>query len=213
MLPPPAGLILALGSFFEIHVLLVCVDPSETATDDTVSNLYNDNYTPTPWPVAFAPLSAIREMLKIEKESGEHTSTMVVCQDVDEQVDSFRSDTVWLLPESALSALEAALPLRLDSNVVTYADNNNRTFVELKEHYAVKGNVLSSVLGTFGEEDGLKVAVPSMWDRRTDWGGAELIGTAETWWPLIGLDEDNLNNITGLYADVINLLGESLNFT
>ncbi len=110
--------------------------------------------------------------------------------------------------------------LRLDSNWYTIHDMfGTHNSYRVKEQYRVKqGNVITSDLGSWTQEDGLKVVIPNKWERRSDLNGALLVNTVLNYDPLSILEKDRMVNkdrmdYDGFMADLFFFLKDRLNFT
>ena len=110
--------------------------------------------------------------------------------------------------------------LRLDSNWYTIHDMfGTHNSYRVKEQYRVKqGNVITSDLGSWTQEDGLIVVIPNKWERRSDLNGALLVNTVLNYDPLSILEKDRMVNkdrmdYDGFMADLFFFLKDRLNFT
>ncbi len=131
----------------------------------------------------------------------------------------FTSLLHWLIPDgSDLSSL----PLRLDSNLIAYADSRRdatTTTLSLEEVYKVKGrHLLRSALGSWSLTGGLEMALDYKWHRRNDLSGVTLTNEFIRW-PGVSsgiFDSDKgvwTEELGGTMYGVLWRLGEVLNFT
>ncbi len=105
------------------------------------------------------------------------------------------------------------LPLRLDSNFVSYSHNDSGKgmMIELEEHYKVKGGQLVSVgLGHWTDHGGLQVQ-REKWERRSNLGGAKFVNYLLPWKALSIMQESK--TVMGLFPDLFGILEDTLNFT
>ncbi len=122
----------------------------------------------------------------------------------------------WLTSFPGGSDLES-LPLRLDSNFYTYVVSDNYYFLLTEWYKAHGGDLMSTHLGSWSPEHGLRVSVPFKWNRRTDLGGAVLVnGVLKGFWPpicIVTTTSTGMIETSGLLSDVLDNLMGQLNFT
>ncbi len=131
-----------------------------------------------------------------------------------------RHSLYWILSDVKDQSQIQLLPLRLDSNLLTY-DYYENDMIELKEWYKVKdGPLHMTSFGYWNDKDGLKMSFSSKWVRRRNLGGVLLKD---------GAVEFNINNenrimrleknsngtfdLLGFFGDVVGILKNRLNFT
>ncbi len=105
------------------------------------------------------------------------------------------------------------LPLRLDSNFVSYSynDSGKGMMIEFEEHYKVKGGQLVSVgLRHWTDHGGLQVQ-REKWERRSNLGGAKFVNYLLPWKALNIMQENK--TVMGLFPDLFGILEDTLNFT
>ncbi len=124
------------------------------------------------------------------------------------------SEFVWVTARSRMNATEH-VPLRLDSNMVTYQCINDTT-IELSEHYKIKGNEIITIsLGQWTHEDDLIFQTDiRWWERRSNLYGTILVDVTLPYspWNIETYDQEGLK-LSGVFPDLMDVLQESLNFT
>ncbi len=116
---------------------------------------------------------------------------------------------VWL---SFDKTIPEKLPLRLDSNYLTYEAGANGSWI-LYENYKVKRGILQrAAVSTWTKKYGVKMRRKELWERRSDLGGTTLTNVMLpfTTWNIIMNDSAPLN---GLMPNVLDALAMSLNFS
>ena len=206
---PDPDLVASVGAFFEVQLLVVGLRPM-MATDDQFHLHWSSGSEP--WLVTY------RDAKSLEEADLLRESILIHCESLDSIYDhewdplAFRTNVVWLMPGSQVGTFES-LPLRLDSNFLVYDDDDaGDGTVGIREAYAVKGGrTIFNHFGWWSAERGLEVAEPAVWERRTDFQGANLINTVLSWSPMIMVDPET-KETSGLFSSVFNLLQSKLNF-
>ncbi len=145
----------------------------------------------------------------------EKTVLILSCESVKVGLSSghFTPDRVWLVDDSSAGMIPDKLPLRLDSNFVTFS-RRKRSFddVILAESYAFKDRTFTRRLGIWSSRTGLlSIPVPLTWDRRVDLEGAEVVSTGMTNPPFYVLAKDR-SRASGLMAEVVESVRQAMNF-
>ncbi len=211
MLEP--GLILSLGSFLQIQHLFLCSSNHDDGLDDGMAKFTSDQ---TRWPTASLDQTDIMDLLTMDSYVVD--MTLVVCQDFDNSPlhgfvsRHFGKNIVWLVPDESLQHA-STLPLRLDSFLIGHSTSRGGgDVVNLKEYYALKGNVMQNELGKWSARRGLEVSHRgSTWERRSDMGGIVLNGGYVPYQPAMCF-KDKEGNIVGLIPDLVHMIQEAVNF-
>ena len=125
---------------------------------------------------------------------------------------NFYSNLFWVFPSTF--DMES-LPLRLDTNVLSYKEEGDGAII-LEEFYKIKGGLMvQNHFGRWTPPDGLSIGEPNIWERRRDLRGTALInGMVPLTFPNPGFVynmEDGTS--VGALVDMLELLRTSLNFT
>ncbi len=128
---------------------------------------------------------------------------------------------VWLLNESLIDkgSLDS-LPLRLDSNLISYGTTGYGGLA-LRENYKIKGgDIVTSPLGVWTHRGGGGLHPQSRlkWERRSNLRGVLLTDVTmqfAPWTIKVGEDEDGGGGLKleGMLIDMLEVMKESLNFT
>ena len=119
--------------------------------------------------------------------------------------------SVWLLPIGSMPSINVS-QLRLDSMVLLYEESQDIEGFSIEEMYGTKGSE-TPFLSHFGNCTpgwGLAVEEPSIWERRSNLGGLQLVNTQQPWFPLTIMTEDGY---TGFTVDLLKFLMSRLNFS
>jgi len=135
--------------------------------------------------------------------------TFVFCNNLDDDLSekAFSSDIYWLFPKRVTLS---DLPLRLDSNVLSYEEDEENASLLLREHYKVKSGPLLTVAYGVYRNGRLSIFEESKWKRRWNLEGAEIVETFLTWYPINVPTEDEKDR-TGLAEDAVRIVLNRVN--
>ncbi len=205
------GLLKSLGMFFDISAVVFCIPPDLLDSDLDVATERLSSSWNMSWKAA-----AVRHS-EIAESPG---TVMVLCErtilsGLSSTPELFRGNTVWVVPEEILPDSQVQeLPLRLDSNLVSYSKIDNSTY-EVKETYRIN-SVTSSVtkyntLGTWSPNRGFHMeSSAALWERRANLSGVTLINSVRHFDGLCSVEANG--TVTGFMPDLLGLLQESLLF-
>ena len=205
----PMEFLVAFTGFFEIKNVIFCHEESFNTDSVEVERMLGalqHFYT------ASAQEKNISDFL-----NNVDNKVLFVCpfHDIQTEEEHFLPHVYWLTEFQEISEA-SVLPLRLDSNFVSYTESQDK--LELTEWFKVKGgNILSTPLGLWSFRAGLTVPLPMKWERRGDFGGASFVnGIILGDWPpicMVNQKQDGTVEIWGLLPDVMDVLKAKLNFT
>ncbi len=193
-----------LATLYEVNQVVLC--SGELSPDDRWEGHITEQIKDTPLPVSILP----------SEEYGVLTRNVAFIEK--EKILFFECDRVPSLTEGTLGenhvwvsvSAPNELPLRLDSNFVTYQARSPQG-LDLHENYKVKGGrLIRQPLGHWTERGGLRVSEAKKWDRRSDLRGARLTNIILPWMALNMMEG---NRSEGLYPDLLQFLSKELNFT
>ncbi len=214
MLDP--GLVLALGAFFHVHTLFVCVSDGDKDYPDLPENITRDFViNKVAWPVSLVNAQDMSAALADYRmrESGSAVA-LAVCQHFDLAVKNLveadlYSDIVWLAPQDSIESNFDLIPLRLDSFLLGYSGDSNYSII--LENYSIKRfRLMTSDLGVYMNGT-LNVTGDYVWERRRDFKGTKVINTVLPWSPMIMVDEETMET-SGLFPDVLKVIENYYNF-
>ena len=188
-----AGLLDFLVRFFRLQQVAVCSDDAESDLDlaDTAIAVVHNH-----WIVANVN-NADPNLPK---------SSLLVCNQIKYSWLMEEETNVWLTDAPMLTGQN----LTLSSTIVSHDAKNK----QVEEYYAVKGKLLTNVLGTWDpiQIQGFKVkASDAMWERRSDLQGMVIKASVLPWNFMSSRDEDG--KWRGFLVEVLEVLGQGLNFT
>ncbi len=197
------SLIANLATYLSVHTVILCMDQDQSSVP--LIGLEDQYYY-----VAYATSNDDVIDLALRHRDA---VTMIVCNHLDFDIihqELLDARTIWLVLYADSTNVQR-LPLRLDSFFLTWHLIDGSDDIELVEHYAVKGKYLRGVLGRWSERGGLRIDEPSVWDRRANLNGAELVTTAMTYHPITMVSQRG-KALDGLFPELIGILQGSLNF-
>ncbi len=177
----------------------------------------------------FGFLSSVEDVVSLDNRPSEEETLLILCRDFQWGKRypkwAFQNNVVWLVQQEEedlhlASGVEGEIGweehLRLDSRFFTYSYSKKNGSIHLKERYRVKrGAIVTKDFGHWEPDTrSLNVTEPSLWERRTDLGGVELVDTVLEWKPFVILDAGgNFSLTSGAMVEFMWALQASLNFT
>ncbi len=216
-----AGLVLSVGSFFQVQHLFVCIGETLEDTAAELQKKFTDSNGPSgiPWPVAFLKQGDIAALLLDENSAYAEFMTLIACPIFDGGLEAwnskhFRKNIAWLVPESSLRYDrngKTTLPLQLNSILIGYLDlpGSGRS-TELMEYYSLKGHHLESSFGRWNKDTGLTVPQADIWERRSKFKGIALTSVFFNFPPMAFKNKDG--NAVGIVPDIIHAIQRATNF-
>ena len=207
----PAVFVAALATFLGVKRITLCYFGEDTSPEEEGVQLLKENFF-----LKFVPAEDLP--CALEDTAGE--SNLILCPLESilkiKSENYFQSQNHWLTTFSREEEI-GALPLRLDSNFISYHIIKNGK-VTLTEWYKVKaGRAMSVPLAIWSPDSGLVAPTPFRWHRRTDFGGAVLRnGLVLGDFPPVCMVQQKGNGgmvTTGLLPDFLDMLVDKLNFT
>ncbi len=199
----PWRLLVSLAAFLDTKTVSVCIDGAR-AMDKDIQELAE----------RVQNLDLYVSVLEFSQVVKDERMTLLVCDKCsNETCQSEYPANVHLL---APKAPPGSANLRLDSNWIEYKVAQQDMTVALIEHYGVKGEKISSLLGTWSEIEGLlSVPKPFKWLRRANLGGAKLKDCVLHFAPInsMKMNSEGKEEAVGIMPDVMSELESLLNFT
>ncbi len=207
----PAGLILALGTFFKVDTILVCL--KESPDDQCIQNWHEFGKSLTG--KRFHTYSS--DELNINLAPDDDDVTLILLEDAgcyQDLVEMFglALNVVWLIPPD--SEMETPEVLRLDSLWITleHSANDNDT-LDMVEHYGVaETKKFFNNIGSWNDQNGLNITQPDIWERRNNLDGINLINAVNLFDLVTNFDNEH-HNTSGFMPEVLENLMWRMNFT
>ena len=204
------AMVASLGSFFQIHVMLVCLGSGLTPLWDEVDVLAY----PWQWHLALLETRDLSSQIHASIKEG---PVMVICSGEELEAGEwtktdFGSRFVWLVEENQeIEGVSSKLPLTLESNLLAFAVDDMSANISISELYSIKSSTKrKTYFGYWNLQEGLVVPEPVIWERRSDLSGVTLINTVLEWQPLITLGSNN--DTSGFFPDILSYIQAHLNY-
>ncbi len=157
-------------------------------------------------------LDASQPKISPETLSTKQTTLLTDCIYSVDSPYSLGPNFVWLIEDKSKIAVNS-LPLRLDSNFLTFQFEIKTKSWTIQEHYKVKnGSPQSVTVAKWFSNQSLSITKDNIWERRSNLGGATLTNVMLPWttWNIIRGDHEPLD---GLMPGMLSALANSLNFS
>ncbi len=217
----PSAFISSILSLNQVHRASVC-------TNDIVLDEQTVLWSSLPLGTSLLSFLSLDQILTDANRPSSDEVVFILCPSFDWNREyppwAFLKNIVWLVADEGRCCAKNTNSswdggLRLDSRFYTYystTPENTSSHILLKELYRVKqGAIIQQDVGQCNVGNDCKgptwLTSPSMWERRTDLGGLELVDTVLEWRPFVIFSP--FPRVSGIFHDLLNLLASSLNFT